>query len=124
MSIKFKLEEEGGITAVSLNNARKLIAILGKPKRVALRRSEDPHFPDYLVDVKWPSGAHFTFSGFSWGYGGEGPHGLATFAEMIGLEKLLPIRVIAAMPTGKPGNTLKLYTLMEKTLGAEPEWIN
>lgn len=121
---RLNLEEEGGVTAISLRNAQKLLEAYGKPSRVDLYHGADPEYFGHLVDAWWPSGERFTFSGFSWGYGGEGPHGLAKFAEMIGLEHLLPIQVIARLPDGQPHETVKAYTYQARTFGVEPEWTN
>jgi hypothetical protein len=97
-----QLEEEGGITEISLNNARALIAEFGKPERVEVfvdGQNEE------MVEANWRwDNIDHLFSGFSWGYGGEGPNGLVTFFKMIGYE--CSIREVAGWPADMPALTL------------------
>ena len=72
--------EEGGITENSLHNAEVLIKSLGIPNRVILTYVEDPW--DYICTAVYGNKS-FMFSGFSWGYLGEGPRGLAKFLASI-----------------------------------------
>jgi len=111
-----KLQKEGGVTAISLENAEILIAEHGRPNLVKLWYDERAWC---LVTVEWPDDYKHTFSGFSWGYAGEGPCGLAGFAEMIGLGHILNMRAIS----GFPQETEKLFRFTPRTFGGEPEWI-
>ena len=67
------LQVEGGITQVSLENAQLLFKQYGVPQEVELINKNS----EYDVLVSWcnPSYTHL-FTGFSWGYCGEGPRGL------------------------------------------------
>jgi hypothetical protein len=51
---------------------------------------------EYFVDVSWEGGQAHRFSGFSWGYGGEGPQGLMTFLRALSLDEIAD-----QVPTGK-----------------------
>ena len=77
-----KLQEECGTTSISLENAKIIIAAYGSPRRVEL--SDDPEEGNTVV-AYWSNGFHFAFTGFSWGYGGTGPHGLEQFFQMCGI---------------------------------------
>jgi hypothetical protein len=82
--MKSKLIEEGGVTDNSLYNAEVLVKDLGIPDSVALTYIDEPW--DYLCTAVWGE-TSFVFSGFSWGYFGEGPKGLATFIASIDTSK-------------------------------------
>jgi hypothetical protein len=77
-----KLQEECGVTSISLENAIQLLEAYGTPRRIDL--SDDPEDGN-IVTVYWPNAFHFKFTGFSWGYGGTGPHGLDQFFQMCGI---------------------------------------
>ena len=77
VSHRKKLQQEGRITRISLENADLLIRLYGLPTRIELKNIQD----EYLVLASWPGFTHM-FSGFSWGYGGEGPSGLNTFFKV------------------------------------------
>ena len=77
-----KLQEECGTTAISLENAAQLIAENGSPIRLDL--ADEPEEGN-TVTAYWRNGMHFKFTGFSWGYGGTGPHGLERLFEMCGI---------------------------------------
>jgi hypothetical protein len=91
--MNLQLEEEGGVTSVSLSNAAKLIAAYGKPVQVVL---EDDPKDGHTVTAFWPGERSFKFTGFSWGYGGTGPHGLERFFEMAGI--VCGIKTIMSWP--------------------------
>ena len=92
------LQVEGGVTALSLHNAKVLIERFGLPDSVELFRSP---IHGHALRALWftrregwaERGPEWTFTGFPWGYGGEGPHGLETFFEMLNLP--IGIREIA-----------------------------
>lgn len=78
--MKPRLLNEGGITQTSLKNGKRLAKRLGPPVRV------EAHFnPNgsewYRVIAFYESGDSHTFTGFAWGYGGEGPRGFAEWCE-------------------------------------------
>ena len=81
--IMMGLKEECGVTDYSLRNAQLLIEKQGIPDRVRLTYVERPW--DFLCEAEWYDKpiSKFVFSGFSWGYFGEGPRGLATFLNTI-----------------------------------------
>lgn len=92
-----EMEPEGGITQISLRNANRLVRALGKPDVVKLQHDQE-HDEQYVV-ATWnsPKPHSFRFSGFSWGYGGEGPHGLLTFLnDVLGMVIPFTIEEIAA----------------------------
>jgi hypothetical protein len=93
------LETEGGITEISLRNARTLLARHGLPDEVELYQAQlPPHIGEHLVEARWQDGTRHTFSGFSWGYLGEGPRGLETFLGMLGCVPPVSLRQIARWP--------------------------
>jgi hypothetical protein len=77
-----KLQLEGGITQISLENADYFLRHYGLPERIKLQKEDD----EYLVLATWPGVTHL-FTGFSWGYlyGGEGTSGLNTFFRTCGV---------------------------------------
>jgi hypothetical protein len=78
------MKPEGGVTDISLENAKELLAQYGRPTHVRCYQKSGDW--ETYVDTTWVDGLVHTFSGFSWGYPGRGPHGLAEFFEMIGLD--------------------------------------
>jgi len=79
------LNEEAGITTHSTFNANALVEKYGPPDRIKLHYDEKDW---HLVELAWldedgDDKQRFTLTGFSWGYGGEGPNGLATFFKSI-----------------------------------------
>jgi len=81
--VTIELKEEAGITNHSLFNAKVLTLAHGPVKHVYLYG--DSQHCDYLTSVTFSDGTHFDLTGFSWGYGGTGPHGLERFFEMAGI---------------------------------------
>lgn len=77
------LWSEVGVTQKSLDNAKKLVAKKGNPVSVQLSFTDQEDW--YTVRAVWPDDSFHNFKGFSWGYRGEGPHGLAEFFKMIGV---------------------------------------
>lgn len=77
---KLHLKNEYGVTAISLKNARKLIDEYGIPAFIILKmRGQEQE-----VIVKWNDETGlitYVFNGLTWGYIGEGPHGLQKFLE-------------------------------------------
>jgi hypothetical protein len=77
-----QLEKECGVTQVSLKNADILIEEHGLPALIHLHLDENK---DWLVTATFEGGVTHAFSGFSWGYCGEGPRGLRTFLDKSGV---------------------------------------
>lgn len=75
------LELENGSTRTSLFNADYFLRVFGKPLSIELINGEDCN---YGVLVIWKSTMHL-FTGFSWGYTGEGPSGLDEFLHASGV---------------------------------------
>lgn len=77
---KPRLLNEGGITQTSLKNNRRLTKRLGSPVRVELHY--DPNGAEwYRAVAMYSNGDKHTFTGFAWGYSGEGPRGLLEFCQ-------------------------------------------
>lgn len=91
-----ELEEEGGVTLVSLRNIRKLVKIHGKVKCILHDTyGEDA---DEITSIYFEDMHLHISSGFSCGYLGEGPAGLATACrEFLDREDITP-GVIAKWP--------------------------
>lgn len=93
------LETEGGITEISLRNARALIARHGLPDEVEMYQAQlPPNAGEHLVAARWRDGTRHTFRGFSWGYLGDGPRGLETFFAVLGCFPPVSLRQIALWP--------------------------
>lgn len=88
------LEPEEGSTRVSLENASKLLKELGLPDVIHLYW--DPQLW-YVTEAWWGNELH-KFTGFSWGYTGEGPRGLLGFFKMIGMDPSVNIKEIGSWP--------------------------
>jgi hypothetical protein len=76
-----KLQDECGDTRISLDNSRMLQKQYGRPATVVLIKEDN----EWYVDATWNNGFSHCFSGFSWGYGGEGPSGLGKFIDMFAI---------------------------------------
>ena len=91
---------------VSLRNAARLIGERGVPDRIELRVDCDL---GTCVTVEWFSSAGVswhTFTGFSWGYCGEGPRGLRMFLSSVGVK--ITFQRIATMWRSKPGTVAEI----------------
>ena len=105
------LQPEGGVTQISLENAKALVREHGLPQIVQLVNA-GKDASEHEVVAMW-TGAEdtsheieFTFTGFAWGYGGEGPRGLAKFFQMIGIDHRIPTKVISLLPQDQEGTVL------------------
>lgn len=78
------LDVEGGITRIALANGRKLKEALGTPVRMELHYDAEG-MEWYQTKVFYMTGETHVFTGFGWGYTGEGPHGLAEFCADNGI---------------------------------------
>ena len=103
---KRRLQVECGTTQISLENAYLLFTQYGKPMRVTLIAAMEERQADYAVLVEW-SGFKHMFSGFSWGYGGEGPRGLRTLLETCYWP--YPLLVDVCFIEVKPGQSLVVF---------------
>jgi hypothetical protein len=101
-----KLKPEQGVTQISLENATEIIADRGLPNLIQLVNEGD-NTSEHSVIVAWGDFEH-KFTGFSWGYGGEGPRGLAKFFQMVGLHRRIPTSIIGKLPSTHPGLLLAL----------------
>jgi hypothetical protein len=73
-----ELEEEGGVTEISTNNLRKVAKIYGKPLAIEMVSSIDGEY-HFLFHFSGPDYRPFVYlaTGYSIGYAGTGPTGLA-----------------------------------------------
>lgn len=85
------IQPEVGITGVSVSNARILTSEVGKPALVVLSKEGK----DYITTAYWGELTVkkaiykrylFRFTGFSWGYSGEGPNGLLNYLKDLGVK--------------------------------------
>lgn len=86
IKLKGARQEECGVTQISLENAYYLLSKYGEPYSVDLTEEDG----EWYVTVAWHVGVEMTdqkFSGFSWGYNGEGPRGLKTLMKALGMEE-------------------------------------
>jgi hypothetical protein len=88
-----RLRKEGGITRISLDNGGQLRKVRGMPVRVELRAEGE-----FRVVAMYTDGSRHVFKGFSWGYRGEGPQGLAEWCHENGIP--LTFEDICALPQG------------------------
>ena len=79
----YPMDDEGGVTQVSLENLAKLLNEMGRPDRADVG-------PNGSVLFRWASESSYLgessylATGFAVGYGGEGPCGLARFGFQCG----------------------------------------
>lgn len=83
VKLKRKLQVECGTTQISLENAMFLMEQYGIPHTVTLINGGNETDADYGVLAIWDGVMHL-FTGFSWGYSGEGPRGLDIFLKACG----------------------------------------
>lgn len=79
-----------GVTRKSLIEAEKHLKKLGRLNYVKGYFYKGKHGPRAGVLVRGEDGTA-RFGGFSWGYSGEGPRGLAVFLRMLGADETLVI---------------------------------
>ena len=105
------LKPEGGVTQISIENAAELIDERGLPDIVQLV-NEGQNTAEHAVFATWtnPDGTDLThkFTGFSWGYHGEGPHGLTAFFEQLGLSERIPDELVFTLPQNTSGLILSI----------------
>ena len=86
----FREDENHGITRLSTEYLETHLPKVGKIDRVVGKKDED-----YWVVFIGEKGS-ITVSGFSWGYGGEGPHELLKALHKVGFEDV-DINMIAGI---------------------------
>lgn len=90
-----ELQEEGGVTDVSLENLRDLVELIG---RLPILLEVGPN-QGVLVSWNGVGADAYLATGFSIGYRGTGPHGLAKFASECGWgDRLEILEEVAALP--------------------------
>lgn len=110
------LGREGGITRISLENARLLLAWYGPPDRIMLKERDR----EWVVEAVWGELTH-EFGGLSWGYGGEGPRGLETFFNLVLMDPPITAAQISKWPT--PGNWIRRQVFPRRARQEGPkEW--
>lgn len=91
--LRLMADDRDGVTQVSLDNVETFLKLIRPPYRMFLiyQQEEDSEqsmgsweFLTYVIDR---DGRAVRFSGFSWGYGGEGPRGLVSLIEKLGWVK-------------------------------------
>ncbi len=93
------LRAEGGVTDISLHNARLLLETHDLPDSIALyQRLPYTEGAEHLVEARWSDGTTHVFSGFAWGYTGTGPQGLEIFLDMLHCCPRVNLRTIASWP--------------------------
>ena len=80
-----KLEQECGVTQISLKNAKKLVQRYGLPAFIHLFYDKKDWTCVQIVWTDHPAISHI-FTGFSWGYGGEGPRGLKKLFDLLKID--------------------------------------
>lgn len=91
------LEEEGGITVISKRNLDRITGAGWRPVRLHLWRDESDFYIDMFVVRGKETDLH-KFTGFSWSYSGEGPHGTLYLFQRIGMHLGADINYIAQLP--------------------------
>ena len=100
--------EKAGVTGSSIEAFAALESLTEKPQLVGLVRTSPS---DYFTYVIYANKAALQFDGFSWGYQGEGPRGLAWLFEHIGFkkpEKLPPSGELGAWIVHPSGDIRKI----------------
>ncbi|MGH9462447.1 MAG: hypothetical protein ACRD1X_14620 [Vicinamibacteria bacterium] len=93
------MQEEGGVTDYSLHNAHLLLDRRGIPDQVEVYQAADAEdTTGHLVKAIWTGRGEHVFSGFSWGYRGTGPHGLARLFELLEFDPAITVEEIATWP--------------------------
>ena len=96
---KRKIRSEGGVTRFSLDNGAILLRNHGAPVWVRATYSDVGEW--YVVEVGYSDGAAHKFTGFSWGYSGEGCRGFSSWCEDNGVP--LTDAAVMRMDNTKPG---------------------
>ena len=85
--VEIKLKKEGGVTRISLENLKNILKDVGKESiskvTFHFNRSDDARLHIEWYDDKTDRAESWDFTGFSAGYGGEGPRGLVDALKML-----------------------------------------
>lgn len=90
-------KEECGVTENSIENARILLSLKGKPSLIVLTKDKN----EYIVTAYWGEHFKFVFTGFGFGYGGTGPTGLFQYLTGLGV-KVTMAQITAQMDKDLP----------------------
>jgi len=107
------LTPECGVTEVSLANAAAIVDALGIPSNVQLF-NDGTDTSTHVVTALWGESDSerkpfdHKFTGFTWGYDGEGPAGLVKFFHLIGLDAYIPSDVVFNLPPNRHGMLLSV----------------
>lgn len=94
---QWKLEEEGGITQISLRNIEKLRSVHGSVRAI----EHDNYSEEQCTNIIFADGHVHRATGFSCGYRGEGPHGLLTVMKDYLFRSDITIDHIASWSSGE-----------------------
>ena len=109
------MQTECGVTEISLANAKELFDSYGHPVKVTCVYDPDEW---WQVHVEWDSYDYehkHVFSGFAWGYSGEGVRGLQRFLEVMCGILDIPYRSLVTMDRYDP---TELNQAVSEMLGA------
>lgn len=122
--------EEDGSTKRSIENVKKILIERGVPDEIRMWYGTKNWFQ---VQAIWKKPAYqHLFHGFSWGYTGEGPHGLLFLLKAVGAD--VTIENIGSWPA-EPDDAAKgedpqdwsprkpTYRIFEKTVDYGKDWI-
>jgi hypothetical protein len=102
--------EEKGVTETSLDNGLILKMRHGRVEEITLVKTADKPGPLYRTRVKYVDGYCHEFTGFSWGYCGEGCHGLVAWAHNNDLPQI-DFNLVSHLDNKKDGVVLHLKGL-------------
>lgn len=96
-----KLQEECGVTKISLENSKLLKRLHGKVIAVTLWYTQNaPEMPcDYVTFARYADDTWHEFTGFAWGYSGKGPRGFHQWAEQNDVP--LDMETICSLPNDR-----------------------
>lgn len=93
-----RLKKECGVTEISKANLDEIIGRGYRATRLTIGRNEDGVSIELFVLKGNEIGMH-KFTGFEYGYFGEGPHGLLYLAQRLGIHELASIDVVSKLKT-------------------------
>jgi hypothetical protein len=96
------MKDECGVTRISLDNGKELSFSKGRP--IEIQVDADLGLGECNVTAHFRDSSEHVFTGFSCGYGGEGPRGLHTYLKNSGVD--IPWEVI--VNPKRVGNKVKI----------------
>lgn len=105
---------ECGVTSVSLKNAEALAEKLGPPVRVIACTGPDVGEQEIVASYPGKPEVFWTFTGLSWGYRGEGPHGTLEFLRRFCGFTNLTIEDIEALKVRRTKDLVRHFTKTTK----------